>query len=538
MSRISADFAVLGATVHTLDPGRPAASALAVRDGVLIAVGDDAEVRQACDARTEVIDGTGTTLTPGLTDGHMHPVHGALMARGLDLSVCRDTDALRAALAEARRTAEPGAWIRGFGLDPNILGGRRPHRDLIDDVLDGAPALLTLFDGHAALASGRALELAGVTGPVALAGNAEIVCDADGVPTGELLEDPAKECVERAAPSLAPEEVAAELAALTARMNACGLTAGHAMDLSDGSLPALRLLEERDRLTLRLRCAPWAQPGVDADGLAEIVRLQGTGGRLWQVAGVKLFMDGTIDNGTAWLHRPDCHGESTKPFWLPPEEYAAAVDTLARAGVPTATHAIGDAAVGYALDCLAPHSSPDSRAARHRIEHIETAPDELIARFAACGVVASMQPSHVQYTRADHSDNWSTRLGTERASRAWRCADLLHAGAPLVLGSDWPIAHFDPREVLATARLRRLPGHGDRDPVAPDQALTAREALEAMTVTAALVAGEQDRAGRVREGFRADLTAFAADPLAVPPGELAETPVTLTVVDGRIVHRA
>lgn len=537
MSRTSADLALLGATLHTFDPEHPSASALAVRDGVLIAVGDDATVRRACDARTEVIDGTGMTLTPGLTDAHLHPVHGALMTRGLDLSAYRDIDALRDALARARRTAEPGAWIRGFGLDPNILDGRPPHRDLVDDVLDGAPALLTLFDGHAALASGRALERAGVTGPVALAGHAEIVCDTDGVPTGELLEAPAMEYVERAAPVPTTAQIAAELAALTARMNACGLTGGHVMDLAEGSLPALRLLDERDELTLRLRCAPWAQPGVDDDSLRRIIELQGTGGRLWQVGGVKLFMDGTVDHGTAWLHEPDCHGESTKPFWLPPDQYATVVDTLARAGVPTATHAIGDAAVDYALTCLTPHSSPGSRAARHRIEHIETASDDLIARFATSGVVASMQPSHVQYTLADHTDNWSTRLGTERALRAWRCADLLHAGAPLVLGSDWPIAHFDPREVLAAAQLRRLPRHSDRAPVTPAQALTAHEALEAMTVTPALAAGEQDRAGRIRVGLRADITAFAADPLSVSPLELAETPIRLTVVDGQVVHR-
>ncbi|MHA6803926.1 amidohydrolase [Salinifilum ghardaiensis] len=538
MSRISADLAVLGATVHTMDPARPTATAVAVRDGVITAVGDDAQVRQVCDARTEVIDGTGTTLTPGLTDGHLHPVHGASLTSGIDLSTCRSVDDLRTALAEARRGAASGEWIRGFGLDPNVLDGQRPHHRLIDDVLGEVPALLVLFDAHAALASGRALELAGITGPVDVPGNAAVVCDSDGTPTGELLEQPAVELVERAAPERGVTHTADLLGEVFARMNAVGLTGGHAMDLNDGSLPVLRALEERGAVSLRLRMAPWCQPGVDGEGLRELIALQGTGGRLWRVDGVKLFMDGTIDNGTAWLHHPDCHGESTEPFWLPPQEYADAVRALAGAGVPTATHAIGDAAVSYALECLAPHSSPGSTAARHRIEHIETAPDELITRFAVSGVVASMQPSHVQYALADHTDNWSTRLGTDRAERAWRCADLLRSGTPLVLGSDWPIAHYDPREVLAAARLRHLPGQPDRAPVQPSQALTPREALEAMTTAPALVAGEQHRAGRVREGFRADLTGFGVDPLVVPASELLEAPVRATVVDGRVAHRA
>ncbi|NLU66187.1 amidohydrolase [Streptomyces sp. HNM0574] len=524
-----------------MDPARPTASAVAVRDGRVLAVGDDAEIREVCDGATCVVDGTGLTVTPGLTDGHLHPVSGTLMTSGIDLSGCRGTEDLRALLAEARGGAADGEWIHGFGLDPNILGGQRPHRRVIDDVLDGAPALLTLFDGHAALASGRALQLAGVTGPVELPGNADVVCDADGTPTGELLESPATDLVERAAPAMETRELAARIARLTRRMNAAGLTGGHGMDLEDGSLPALRLLDEQaadggDALTLRLRLHPWCQPGVDRAGIRELVRLQGTSGHLWEVAGVKLFMDGTIDNGTAWLHHADCHGESTKPFWLPPETYAAAVGALAAAGVPTATHAIGDAAVAYALDCLAPHTDPASEGPRHRIEHIETAPDALVARLAASGVVPSMQPSHVQYTHADHSDNWSTRLGTERADRAWRCADLLRAGAPLVLGSDWPIAHYDPREVLAAAQLRRIPSQPDREPVRPRQALTAHEALAAMTVAPALAAGEQHHAGRVREGYRADLTAFAADPLTTAPQDLPDVPVHLTVVDGRVVH--
>ncbi|EPD90636.1 hypothetical protein HMPREF1486_05813 [Streptomyces sp. HPH0547] len=541
MSRRSADLAVLGATVHTLDADRPRATAVALRGGTIVAVGDDAEVRAMCDARTRIVDGTGTVVTPGLTDGHIHPVTGMMMTQGVDLSGCRTPGQLRAALAEERRSGGGRArdgWLLGFGLDPNALGGSAPHRRLIDDVLDGAPALLTLFDGHAALASTRALELAGVTGPVGFPDStAQVVCDPDGHPTGELREEPAKSLVERAVPEPDADELAAGLRTLMARMNATGLTGGHAMDLRDGGLPALRALEEQDAVTMRLRFAPWCQPGTGEEGLRELVALQGTGGRLWKVDGVKLFMDGTIDNGTAWLHEPDCHGESTRPFWLPPEKYARAVRALAGAGVPTATHAIGDAAVSYALDQLAPLGATPS-GARHRIEHIETAPDELIRKFAASGVAASMQPSHAQYTLADHSDNWSTRLGDERADRAFRCGDLLRAGALLVLGSDWPIAHFDAREVLASARLRRPPHEPGRVPVRPEQALGAAEALHAMTVAPAQVAGEGDRAGRVRVGHRADLTVFAADPLTVPATELADILVRMTVVDGRVVHEA
>ena len=231
--------------------------------------------------------------------------------------------------------------------------------------------------------------------------------------------------------------------------------------------------------------------------------MQGRGGRVWQVAGVKLFLDGTIDGGTAWLDEPDSLGESTRSIWGDPGRYSRAVHALAAAGVPTATHAIGDAAVRHALDTLA--AAPAPTGARHRIEHLETAGDADLARFAAAAVVASMQPTHAtEYTSADGSDNWSRRLGPERAALGWRCADLLAAGATLVLGSDWPVAPFDPRGILAAAQTRRSARRPDLPPVGAAQAITASQAVDAMTRAPAVAAGDL-QAGRVAVGHRADL---------------------------------
>lgn len=164
-------------------------------------------------------------------------------------------------------------------------------------------------------------------------------------------------------------------------------------------------------------------------------------------------------------------------------------------------------------------------------------PGGLAARFAALGVIASMQPTHTAYTRADHSDEWSKRLGDERAWRAWRCRDLRDAGAYLALGSDRPIAHYDVRQVLATARLRRLPEAYDTEPVTAEQAPTGLMALEGCTSHAAVAAGEQQVSGRIAVGHRADLTAFGVDPVTAPADELGEAPVRLTVCGGRVVHR-
>jgi predicted amidohydrolase YtcJ len=208
------------------------------------------------------------------------------------------------------------------------------------------------------------------------------------------------------------------------------------------------------------------------------------------------------------------------------------VQQLAAARVQTVTHAIGDAAVRHVIDAV---EHFDAQGVRHRIEHLETLPSELVPRLVRSGLVASMQPCHAGFTRADHTDEWSQRLGPDRAARAWACRDIRDAGGHLVLGSDWPIATYDARRTLAHARLRRSPGTADQ-PVAPEQALTGLMALEGMTTHAAYADGTA-HAGRIAVGCRADLAAFAVDPVAAPADELAEAPIALTISAGVVTYR-
>lgn len=238
----------------------------------------------------------------------------------------------------------------------------------------------------------------------------------------------------------------------------------------------------------------------------------------------------------AWLFEPDVYGESIAPFWPRPEEYGAAVRFFAGRGIPTATHAIGDAGVASVLDAFE-SLPPDTPPAVHRIEHIETVPDALIRRFSRSGLVASMQPTHcTHYSRADHTDNWSVRLGPQRANNAWRCADLRAAGVTLGLGSDWPIAPFEPLPILADAQLRRRAGRRGERPIVPAQALTAYQALEGYTSHAAKAAGEWAVSGSIAVGKRADFTVFGVDPLSIAPDELAAARTLATFVDGQVQH--
>jgi predicted amidohydrolase YtcJ len=534
MRRSSAHLAVVNASIRTLDPQRPSASAVALRDGIVIAVGDEAGVRAACDGATEVVDARGATLMPGLVDSHAHPFMGAIETRGADLAGATSVEEVAARLAAERRRCGDGAWVTGHSLAYAVFDGLDRSGELFEQAVGGSPALLTFFDYHTALATPAALAAARIAGPRRFEDASEIVCRADGRPTGELREN-AIALVTDVIPEPSRDERLAIIAEALAAMNRVGLTATHMMDGTLQTPADCRELEESGRLTVRQIVPFTVQPATSDDEIDEAIRAGAEGGRLWRSGWAKLFIDGVVETGTAWLEEPDSQGRGRQPHWPDPARYAAVVARFAAAGFPCITHAIGDRAVRCALDAY--RAAGQVARGPHRIEHLETLQDADLARIVTEGVVASQQAIHLQWMSPDMSDPWSRALGEARCRRGFRLADIRSSGAVLALGSDWPVAHYDPRQGMAWARLRREPGHGDAGAFFPEQSLTGLQALEGYTTHAAAAVAENDVSGRVAAGYRADLTGFAGDPVDCDADELPSLPAVLAVVGGRIVHR-
>ncbi|PRA11592.1 amidohydrolase [Arthrobacter sp. MYb211] len=516
------------ATIHTLTQEQEI-TALGITDGVISHLGNRDQSRDWLTADTEIIDHGDAAITPGLVDAHIHPVFGQSVTRGIFLGDARTVEEATHLFAEYARTRESDQILLGHGLNVAIFGSAEPNGQFLEAAAPGRSSYVTCFDAHSALASQAMLQLADISGTESFTDGSSVVVDLQGNPTGFLREFAAMALVESSLPVLSIDDKVHAVYRLLREMAASGLTGGEMLDFADpDSLEVFRRLEQYGELPIKLRIAPWLMASDGAEALERIIDLQGQHGRRWQVRGAKLMIDGTVDNGTAWLYEPDTEGESTDSLYLDPKQYLRNLNALAAAGITTTTHAIGDRGIGFVISAIA---ALPKDGLRHRIEHLEEINDEDFARLQASGATISMQPTHcTHFVRADGSDAWSRRLGERRAQFAFRLRDVKDAGLVLALGSDWPIAPFDPRLIMADAQTRRRTEVPDSDSAQPRHRLSAREALEGYTANVYESTGTTG--GRLTLGMPADLSVFAADPLAISPEELCTVEVLGTYLDG------
>ena len=537
MTHLGGDLALIGARLRTQTGDDGDATAILIRDGRIDMLGTDDEVAAAAASfGVPVRDLAGATVTPGLFDSHTHPHWAASVTAGVDLGGLESVAEIRDALAAEHARLPEEAWLRGWNLEYEAFEHTGIRGDLLADAAPGRPIALICYDLHTAVATAPALELAGIDGAREFADASEIVVDASGAPTGELREPTAYNLVFDAVPQPEHDAERDALRDMFRRLAAVGLTGGAIMDGKDRTVELLAELEERGELDHRLTVHHWHAVGdTDAD-VARVIAAKDRAGRLWQTGAIKLFSDGVIDTGTAWLHTPDACGDGRAPFWPSWDRFGEVVRAYHDAGMLIATHAVGDYAVSRVLDVYA---TLPARAGLpwHCIEHLEVLSDADVEQLRGSGITASMQPLHMQWRAPDHSDTWATRLGEGRNATGYRVRDVLDAGVTLALGSDWPVAQYDPRLGMAWARGRHTPGDASGHVFEPAQRLSGEEALLAYTLWPARARGHADR-GVLAVGAVGDVTVWGGDPVETDPDTLPSLPILLTVVDGRVAHDA
>lgn len=528
------DLIVQANVVHCLDGLRDNQyKAIAVTQGRISMLGHADDVLKLGDDQTRVLKYNGV-IVPAFTDAHAHPIMSLSMARGADLSGCRSLKEVQECLRKEAYGVDADKWVLGWGLDPNFFTEHGVNYEVLTSALGAErKAYVTFFDAHSAIASPAALSAAGIESERRWPSGARIVVDENGIPTGHLLEFEAMAIVQEHIPEQKMEEQVAALHALLADMAAQGIGEVHVMDMNHPDIfGLLTAAENHAPLPVKLRISPWCTPAMSDEDCDQLITLQQRSGSRWRIEGVKFFIDGTVEGGTAWLETPDSKGESTTSVWGDISAYAHRISQLHRAGVPTATHAIGERGIREVVETLA---ALPRTGVQHRIEHIESVSKDVIDKMAAAGIAASMQPTHcTHYTKADGSDDWSVRLGSKRAARAWCVRDVLEAGAVLALGSDYPVAPYPVLPIMADAQLRRPVHESDAAPILPEQAITAAQALAGYTTGPQRAVGLD--AGSLVIGAAASFTVLDVDPLEVSPQRLAEGQVLLTVSEGLITY--
>ena len=536
---VPADLVLRHGAIYTVWPSRPWVEAVAVRDGRMVFVGDEAGVDRFIGRATRVVDLAGRMVLPGFQDSHAHPLSG-----GLELGECNLYSARTAAEIEgvirAYAAQHPELpWIRGNGWQLPVFVGANPRRELLDALVPDRPAFFYAADGHSAWVNSKALELAEITRETPDPKNGRIERDMrTRAPSGTLRES-AIDLVAKHLPEYSTQARIGAARRALAEANRFGITSITDADAGPGYLEAYRALDDRGELTARVTAALHVENNPVASETNRLVELRRryTGTRL--VANtVKFYADGVIEARTAALLAPYLgHGNETGPLNYTPEDLAARVSAADREGFQIHVHAIGDRAIRVTLDALAQARHENGpRDARPVIAHIELFDPADIPRFRSQGVIASFQPFWAEpdeYIR----DLTLPVLGPARSRWIYPIASLLNSGAVVVGGSDWTVSSLNPLDAIQVAITRRSIDDPPGPAWIPEERADLPRMLAAYTINAAYAVKMERETGSLEPGKLADMIVLDRNLFEVPTTDLHKVKVLQTLLEGREVWR-
>lgn len=522
--------------IHTLDDRHPLAEALAVKKGRIAAIGSEAECWAVLDNNHETINLKGYTMLPGFIDTHLHPTVMIYFELSLSLSNVRSIDDMQKKVREEGARESKSPWILGLQFDDLALQGeKRVTRHHLDAACANRPVAIVTYDGHRVLANSKALEEAGLKAETEDPLGGKIEREADGYPAG-IFHEKATALILDLIPLPEMEELQEAAARTFAKLASCGITSigailqtgenGPAGKNGRFDLPLMTILLDQIPLniyglliTRDLKEFAEARQSM----LHQTSELQNSPGR--RIGAVKMFCDGTLQSGTAYMEKPYLNQPENRGFMVQDEEdlYQRMVDTH-QAGLQIAIHAIGDAANRTCIklfdQLLKKYPRPDHR---HRIEHASVLNKELVADLARLGLTVSSQPIFI------HSEkHWiQKQIGPERSSWTYPFRTLLDAGVKFAASSDAPICFPNVIHALQCCVTR--------EGFVPEQCISITQAVRAFTIDAAYAQFEEGIKGTLSVGKQADLVVLSDNPFKVKSDQISSIGVMRTVCSGKTI---
>jgi len=516
----SGDLVIHDGAIYTLDAKHPWASALVVRDGHILYVGDEGGVKPYL-LGARVIDLHGAMVLPGFHDAHIHPMSGAMRLLQCNLNGAKSLHDVETAVRvdAAAKPAHPWVFCNGV---PEALGAKLT-RQMLDAWSPGKPAFIRTADGYTAWANAKALAAGGL----------------DPTDTA-LLKGDVTSLVRNRVPSPSDAEYREALHRASAMANRFGITSVFDASAEPPMLDAYHHADQAGELTLRVVAAQRVDPDLGVKQVDDFIRRRdAVQGKRFRADAAKIFLDEEISEHTAAMLAPYADAPDSRGLVYDQYQITAIDDVVKRLdakGFLIHFHAMGDAAVRTALDALekaAQKNGPKDR--RDQIAHDGVVDPTDIPRFGKLGIAANFSSIWFQAGDPPYAATLAA-LGPERSKWMYPIASIAKAGGRLTAGSDWPQESMSPLDFIKYA-ITRQPLDGSKPALQPEQRITLAQAITAYTKDAAWAVREDSINGTIETGKAADLVVLDKNLFKVNVLSIHKVHVLLTLLDGEPVYR-
>ncbi len=519
--------------IITMDEKNPEVEAMAIGSGKILALGSSKEIRKNFSGK-EIIDLERKTIMPGIIESHGHLLSLGQSFLELNLEGVKTPEEAVKKVKERALQSPAGEWIVGWGWDEGAWAKSYPDNRELSEVSPQNPVVLRGLHGFASWVNEKAPEIAGIIAATPNPPNGQIMKEPKTGRLTGILVNKAQNLLEKHIPPLSLDQMERALELAQEECLKFGLTTVHEANTTARMLEALRILNKKGKLKIRVYAM---LDGTDGKLIESFLKAGSEIDSWLTIRCIKVFVDGALGSRGAALFEPYSDAPSIQGVIVTPEDTLYQLTVLAlKSGFQVAVHAIGDRANKITLNAFkrAIKEVPSAQDHRLRVEHAQLVSLEDIPEFAPLGTVVSMQPPHCTSDMA-----WAeTRLGKERIKGAYAWRSFLKTGVHLTLNSDFPGETLNPFFGMYAAETRMTPEGKPEGGWYPEQCLSREEVLKAYTIEAAYSGFEEKIKGKIQPGMLADFIVLSDNILTIPIKKLLDLYVKQTYIGGKLIYEA